>query len=229
MSEPHPKHRPIRSFVLREGRMTEGQHRAFDNHWSRFGINVLEGELDLAAHFGNSNPVIMEIGFGNGDSLFQMAQNRPDYNYLGIEVHRPGVGHLMLRLAEGDLSNVRVIRYDAMEILRHHLREDSLTGLQLFFPDPWHKKRHQKRRIVRPEFIKMLQRCLIPTAFLHMATDWEHYAEQMMADLSDAEGFENRYGHGHFAPRPDDRPLTKFEQRGERLGHGVWDLIFIRQ
>ena len=229
MSEQHPKHRPIRSFVLREGRMTEGQQRAFDDHWSRFGINVPEGELDLAAHFGNSNPVIMEIGFGNGDSLFQMAKNRPDYNYLGIEVHRPGVGHLMLRLAEGDLPNVRVMRHDAMEILRHHIAEDSLTGLQLFFPDPWHKKRHHKRRIVRPEFIKMLQRGLLPMGFLHMATDWEHYAKQMMADLSDAEGFENRYGHGHFAPRPDDRPLTKFEQRGERLGHGVWDLIFIRQ
>jgi tRNA (guanine-N7-)-methyltransferase len=209
--------------------MTEGQQRAFDTHWERFGIDQPEGNLDLPAIFGNDNPVILEIGFGNGDSLFQMAKNRPDYNYLGIEVHRPGVGHLMLLLAEADLPNVRVMRHDALEILRHHLSENSLTGLQLFFPDPWHKKRHHKRRIVRPEFIERLRHSLIPGGFLHMATDWEHYAEQMMADLSSAEGFENQAGNGHFAPRPDDRPLTKFEQRGERLGHGVWDMIFIRQ
>lgn len=229
MSEQQPTHRPIRSFVLREGRMTEGQQRAFEAHWSRFGIDQPEGQLDLPALFGNDNPVILEIGFGNGDSLLQMAQNSPDYNYLGIEVHRPGVGHLMLRLAEGNLPNVRVMRHDAMEILRHHLADNSLTGLQLFFPDPWHKKKHHKRRIVRPEFIEMLRSCLKPGGFLHMATDWEHYAEQMMADLSGAEGFENNAGSGNFAPRPDTRPLTKFEQRGERLGHGVWDLVFIRQ
>ncbi|MCF6283132.1 MAG: tRNA (guanosine(46)-N7)-methyltransferase TrmB [Candidatus Polarisedimenticolaceae bacterium] len=229
MTEQPLKHRPIRSFVLREGRMTEGQQRAFEEHWSRFGIDLPDGHLDLPALFDNDHPVIVEIGFGNGESLFQMAQNRPEYNYLGIEVHRPGVGHLMLRLAEGNLSNVRVMRHDAMEILRHHLADHSLAGLQLFFPDPWHKKRHNKRRIVRPEFIDLLRQTLQPGGFLHMATDWEHYAEQMMKELSAAEGFKNSVGDNNFTPRPDERPLTKFEQRGERLGHGVWDLIFIRQ
>ena len=228
MSEQNPKHRPIRSFVLREGRMTEGQQRAFDEHWPHFGIDLPEKALNLTAILGNDNPVVMEIGFGNGEALLETAARTPGQNFLGIEVHRPGVGHLMLRLAEQQIRNVRVIRHDAMEVLRHHLADEALFGLRLFFPDPWHKKRHHKRRIVRPEFAELLHRKIRPGGFIHMATDWENYAEQMMQVMSEAAGFENQAGPNQFSPRPDDRPLTKFEQRGERLGHGVWDLIFIK-
>ena len=208
--------------------MTEGQQRAFDVHWPHYGIDLPEGLLDLPVIFGNDKPVVMEIGFGNGEALLETAVSTPQQNFLGIEVHRPGVGHLMLRLAERQIDNVRVMRHDAMEVLRHHLADDALFGLRLFFPDPWHKKRHHKRRIVQPEFAELLRRRIRPGGYVHLATDWENYAEQMMQVMSDAEGFENQAGPNRFSPRPDDRPLTKFEQRGERLGHGVWDLIFIK-
>ncbi|MEJ2396609.1 MAG: tRNA (guanosine(46)-N(7))-methyltransferase TrmB [Candidatus Thiodiazotropha sp.] len=178
---PTCSHRPIRSYVLRQGRMTEAQQRAFETLWPRYGLTLDEGVLDLPALFGNDRPVTLEIGFGNGEALAQQAQRHPERNYLGVEVHSPGVGHLMIKL------------------------------------------------IVRPEFAELIHRVLMPGGLLHMATDWEDYAGQMLNILSDHPGFINQAGDGQFAPRPEDRPLTKFEQRGQRLGHGVWDLLFERQ
>ncbi len=230
MTEAHPPHRPIRSFVLREGRMTEGQLKAFDSLWPRFGIDIAPGvQLDNQTLFGNDQPLFLEIGFGNGESLAEAARQNPQNNYIGIEVHRPGVGHLLLKVEELELSNVRAIRHDAMEVLRHHLADHALAGLMLFFPDPWHKRRHNKRRIVQTEFERLCARLIASGGILHMATDWEDYARHMMTVLSASDAFENMAGPGHFHPRPETRPLTKFEQRGQRLGHGVWDLLFRRR
>ncbi|MEN8176831.1 MAG: tRNA (guanosine(46)-N7)-methyltransferase TrmB, partial [Pseudomonadota bacterium] len=213
----HPQ-RPIRSYVLRQGRMTEGQQRAFTQLWPRYGLAPPPGELDLAALFGNPNPVYLEIGFGNGEALADAAANHPEHNHLGIEVHGPGVGHLLLRLARQASDNVRILQADAMELLRCHIPAGSLAGVLLFFPDPWPKKKHRKRRIVQPEFAQRIQRVLKPGGMLHMATDWEDYARQMLAVLSAAEGFANTAGEGNYSPRPEGRTLTKFERRGQRLG-----------
>ena len=230
MSEQEKPHRPIRSFVLRQGRLTVGQQRAFDSLWPRFGIDYDGQPIDFSALFGNDNPVFLEIGFGNGESLASMAQEHPEHNYLGIEVHGPGVGHLLIRIETLGLENIRILRHDAIEVLKHCITTNSLQGLFLFFPDPWHKKRHHKRRILNPDFVTELGRVIRPGGFFHAATDWEDYALQMMAVLSAADTlFENSAGAGQYTPRPDYRPLTKFEQRGHRLGHGVWDLIFIRR
>lgn len=223
-------HRPVRSFVLRGGRLTAGQQRAFETLWPRWGIEPQKTPLELAAVFGNDNPVYLEIGFGNGASLVQMASDHPERNYLGVEVHRPGVGHLLLQLEAAGCRNVRVIRQDALEVLEHMLPADALAGVYLFFPDPWHKKRHHKRRILQPALLDHLARVIRPGGVFHAATDWQDYADHMLAVLSaDARRFENLAGPGRFAPRPPDRPLTKFEQRGQRLGHGVWDLLFARR
>ncbi|MEN8180631.1 MAG: tRNA (guanosine(46)-N7)-methyltransferase TrmB [Pseudomonadota bacterium] len=221
--------RPIRSYVLRQGRMTEGQQRAFAELWPRYGLAAPDHPLDFPGLFTNSNPVTLEIGFGNGEALAESAALHPEHNYLGIEVHGPGVGSLMLRLAEQDSSNVRILQTDAMELLRRHIAPGSLQAVLLFFPDPWPKKKHHKRRIVQPEFARLVHRALKPGGILHMATDWENYAKQMLDVLSLAAGFENVAGTGNYAPRPASRTLTKFERRGQRLGHGVWDLIFTRQ
>ena len=221
------KHRRIRSFVRREGRMTPGQKSAFERLWARFGIDLPEeGLIDLAAAFGNDHPVVLEIGFGNGESLAEMAANDPGRNYLGIEVHRPGVGHLLHRLEEREIENVRTMSEDAVIILERHIADGALDGVQLFFPDPWHKQRHHKRRIVQPPFVELLARKLHAGGTFHMATDWENYAQHMMRVMGDSELYENMNGPGRYAPRPEHRPLTKFEQRGHRLGHGVWDLVF---
>ena len=230
MNENEHRNRPIRSYVLRSGRLTQGQELAFERNWSRFGIEIVEGiQLDLEQLFGKACPVYLEIGFGDGEALVQTAKNNSENCYIGIEVHRPGVGHLLLRLEEEGIENVRVISHDAMEVLRHHLPATGLSGLMLFFPDPWHKKKHHKRRIVQPEFSQLCARLIKPDGVLHMATDWEHYAEHMMTVLSAADEFENLAGPGGYSPRPDTRPLTKFERRGHRLGHGVWDLLFRRK
>ncbi|MEJ1296350.1 MAG: tRNA (guanosine(46)-N7)-methyltransferase TrmB [Candidatus Sedimenticola sp. (ex Thyasira tokunagai)] len=230
MSEQDKKYRPIKSYVLRTGRMTPGQERAFDRLWPQFGIDFNGQPLEFAQLFGNSNPVFIEIGFGNGESLAQMAAAAPENNYLGIEVHRPGVGHLLLKIEELKLKNLRVIQHDAVEVLTQSVADATLTGLFLFFPDPWHKKRHHKRRILKPSFVSLLERVIRPGGFFHAATDWEPYAEQMLEVMSAADNtFDNSAGKGAFTPRPTYRPLTKFEQRGHRLGHGVWDLIFLRQ
>ncbi len=226
---PDRQRRPIRSYVLRQGRLTRGQQRAFEQCWPRFGLEWQPEPLDLPTLFGNHNPVYLEIGFGNGESLAEMARKHPDRNYIGIEVHAPGVGHLLMRLDELELSNVRVFRHDAIEVLRDCIPDDALTGVYLFFPDPWHKKRHHKRRIVQPDFLTLLARKLRPSGLFHAATDWEDYAQHMRSVLNEHPAFRNTAEQGDFVPRPNYRPLTKFERRGQRLGHGVWDLIFEQQ
>lgn len=223
--------RAIRSFVLREGRLTVAQERAFNELWPRFGVDWTPGApLDPAALFGNDRPMVLEIGFGNGESLAEMAEHAPDRNWLGIEVHRPGVGHLLLEIERRGLSNLRVMRHDAVEVLRAGIEPGTLDAVQLFFPDPWPKKRHHKRRILSPELVELLARVIRPGGIFHAATDWAHYAGQMLEVLDGAaELFENTAGTGAYAPRPASRPLTKFEQRGERLGHPVADLIYRRR
>lgn len=222
------KRRPIRSYVLRTGRMTPGQERAFRENWQRWGLDHADGQLDYGAAFGRSGPTVLEIGFGMGQSLVSMAQAAPDTNFIGVEVHSPGVGKLLHGMAEHDLHNIRVYCHDAVEILRDCILQDSLDTIQIFFPDPWHKKRHHKRRLIQPAFVDQLVTRLRSGGILHLATDWQHYAEQMMEVLSASNGLSNSFGAGQFAPRPEHRPLTKFERRGERLGHGVWDLVFSR-
>lgn len=230
MSNTDPKHhRQIRSYVLREGRLTQGQERAFELYWPIMGIDYQPEPLDLSAVFGNSHPVKLEIGFGNGESLVKMAAADPESNYLGIEVHSPGVGHLLLKAGELGIPNLRVMRHDAIEVLDNCIAPQALSGLFLFFPDPWHKKRHHKRRILNPDFVSKLAHIVRPGGFFHSATDWENYAEQMMRVLGESsDTFANTAGFGEYIKRPDYRPLTKFEQRGQRLGHGVWDLVFRR-
>jgi len=230
MSDSNPKHhRRIRSYVLREGRLTHGQEKAFELYWPKMGIDYQPSTLDLTTIFGNDNPVKLEIGFGNGESLVKMAAADPKSNYLGIEVHSPGVGHLLLKAGELGITNLRVMRHDAIEVLDNCIGTHAITGLFLFFPDPWHKKRHHKRRILNPGFVERLNRVIRPGGFFHAATDWENYAEQMMEVLTNADQvFTNSAKPGEYVARPDYRPLTKFEQRGQRLGHGVWDLIFKR-
>jgi len=225
MAEANPKpHRPIRSFVRREGRLTAGQQRALDELWPRFGVDYSGNTLDLAAIFGRSAPITLEIGFGNGESLADMAQAAPERDFIGIEVHRPGVGHLLQRIEALGLSNQRVMCHDAVEVLKHQIPPGSLDRVQVFFPDPWHKKRHHKRRIIQPDFVALLATRLAPGGVLHLATDWEDYALHMMEVMQTTPAFRNTTEG--FAPRPEQRPLTKFEQRGHRLGHGVWDVLF---
>ncbi len=226
-STSYPK-RPIRSFVRREGRLTPGQQRALDQLWPRFGINHDGNRLNFDAIFGRSAPIILEIGYGNGESLVQMAKAAPERDFVGIEVHRPGVGRLLHRIEELGLTNLRTLCADAVEVLKQQIPMESIDRVQLFFPDPWHKKRHHKRRIVSKEWLDLVRSRLVPGGTIHMATDWEHYAEQMLKDLSSAEGFENCAENGGYIPRPEERPLTKFEQRGIDRGHGVWDLLFRR-
>jgi tRNA (guanine-N7-)-methyltransferase len=221
-------HRRIRSFALRQGRMTASQQRALDTLWDKYVITLPSGELELDAVFGRRAPRILEIGFGMGQSLLEMARQHPDTDYLGIEVHRPGVGSLMLNLEQHAVSNVRVIYDDAVEVLQGHLPDNSLDAVYLFFPDPWPKTKHRKRRIVQPAFIELLARRLKPGGILHMATDWEDYAKHMLAMMSMSAEFENCAGPGRYSARPDYRPQTKFERRGHNLGHAVWDLIFCK-
>jgi len=220
--------RTIRSFVKRTGRMTEGQQRAMDDHWGELGLTHDQGKLNLKEVFGREAPLVVEVGFGNGDSLVTMAQNEPDKDFIGIEVHEPGVGRLINNVVQLGLPNLKAYCHDAVEVFEDCIPDQSIARMQLFFPDPWHKKRHHKRRIVQPEFVQAVRQKLEIGGVWHMATDWEHYAEQMMEVMSEAEGYENVAEAGQYIPRPETRPLTKFEQRGERLGHGVWDLMFKR-
>lgn len=227
MTEPD-KRRQIRSYVLRAGRMTPGQQRAFEQNWERWGLQHGDGLLDFDAAFGRVGPRVLEIGFGMGQSLVAMAAAAPATNFVGIEVHRPGVGKLLHSMAEQEVDNIRTYCHDAVEILRDCIPPDSLDTVQIFFPDPWHKKKHNKRRLIQAPLVAYLITRLKVGGILHLATDWEDYAQQMMAVLSAEPGLGNEYGEGEFAPRPEHRPLTKFERRGERLGHGVWDLVFKR-
>ena len=220
--------RPIRSYVLRTGRMTPGQQRAFDEYWDRWGLEAGAGTLDFDQVFGRSGPRVLEIGFGMGQSLVAMAAAAPETNFIGIEVHRPGVGKLLHSMQEQGVDNIRVYCHDAVEVLRDCIPRASLDTVQVFFPDPWHKKKHHKRRLIQPALVQQLVERLKTGGVLHLATDWEDYAQQMMTVLSATAGLANTQGEGQFAPRPEHRPLTKFEVRGERLGHGVWDLVFRR-
>ncbi|GMM83585.1 tRNA (guanosine(46)-N7)-methyltransferase TrmB [Pseudoalteromonas sp. MTN2-4] len=220
--------RKVRSFVKREGRLTKGQAAAIEKCWSSMGLEHSQGLLDFSQVFGNDNDVVLEIGFGMGKSLVEMAKNAPHLNFIGIEVHRPGVGACLMEADEAGLTNLRVFEHDAVEVLADCIADGSLTTMQLFFPDPWHKKRHHKRRIVQPEFVESLRQKLKIGGVFHMATDWENYAEHMLEVMTAAPGYENISETQDYVPRPDNRPLTKFEQRGHRLGHGVWDLMFKR-
>ena len=221
--------RKVRSFVKREGRLTKGQAKALEDNWPTMGLNHQDGLLDFTKVFGNDNPVVLEIGFGMGKSLVEMAKHAPNTNFIGIEVHRPGVGACLMDASEAGVTNLRVYEHDAVEVLADCIADRSLAKSQLFFPDPWHKKRHHKRRIVQPEFVENLRSKLKIGGVFHMATDWENYAEHMLEVMTAAEKFKNQSKTNDYVPRPDDRPLTKFEQRGHRLGHGVWDLMFERK
>ena len=223
-----PRLRTIKSFVMRAGRMTEGQQRGLDKGWPRFGLTLEAGTQDLDRLFGRSAPRTLEIGFGMGHSLLEMAAAAPQEDFIGIEVHRPGVGALLSGLLAQDLSNVRVYACDALEVLRQCIADASLDRVLLFFPDPWHKARHNKRRIVQPAFAELVRSKLKPGGVLHMATDWQPYAEHMLEVMDVAPGYLNLAGDERFVARPPERPITKFERRGERLGHGVWDLKFQR-
>jgi tRNA (guanine-N7-)-methyltransferase len=221
-------HRTVRSFVLRAGRLTEGQQRALVELWPQYGIEEGEGELDLESLFGNDQPVIMEIGFGNGEATWQMASNEPGRNFLGVEVHKPGVGHLLLKIEEHHIGNLRIACEDAVELLRKRIPDQALSGVRIYFPDPWPKKRHHKRRIVQRPFIDLLARKMNPGGILHLATDWEPYAAHILEVIRASAYFENLSPDGGAGPRPEWRPETKYEKRGERLGHGVYDLVFRR-
>ena len=220
--------RKVQSFVKREGRLTKGQARAIEHNWPSMGLDYDAKPLDLVNVFDRDAPVVLEIGFGMGKSLVQMASAEPDKNFIGIEVHRPGVGACLADAEEAGLTNLRVMEHDAVEVLKHSIPPASLSRLQLYFPDPWHKKRHHKRRIVQPDFIEVVRQSMAIGGVLHMATDWEHYAEHMLEVMQQCEGWKNLSPNGDYIERPDYRPLTKFEQRGHRLGHGVWDLLFER-
>lgn len=220
--------RRIRSFVLRAGRMTRGQEMAFEHYWPEAGLTLEQGLIDPVEVFGRRAPLVLEIGFGMGQSLATMAAAAPDTDFIGVEVHKPGVGRLLMTLGEQQLSNIRVYCDDAVEVLAKCMPDASLDRVQVYFPDPWHKKKHHKRRLIQPEFVQHLRRKLKPGGVLHLATDWENYAEHMLTVMSGAEGFRNLADAGGYSPRPDWRPLTKFEQRGQRLGHGVWDLLFTK-
>ncbi|WP_293766500.1 tRNA (guanosine(46)-N7)-methyltransferase TrmB [uncultured Aquitalea sp.] len=219
--------RTIRSFVLRQGHLSAGQKRAMDEGMPKWGIEFRPEPVDLNAAFGREAPKILEIGFGMGGATAEIAAANPDKDYLGVEVHSPGVGNLCKLIEEQQLSNLRIIRHDAVEVLDLMLADASLDGAHIFFPDPWHKKRHHKRRLIQLPLVEKLVKKLKPGGYLHAATDWEDYALQIMEVFSQHAGLENTADG--YAPRPDYRPLTKFEARGIRLGHGVWDIIFRRK
>lgn len=220
--------RTVRSYVLRQGRMTPAQREALDTLWGRYGVTPADTDLDLDVLFGRHAPRALEIGFGMGDALAAMAQTHPEQDFLGIEVHRPGVGSLLRQIEQRGLSNVRVMCADAIQMLEQHIPDRSLDAVHLFFPDPWPKRRHHKRRLVQEQFVALLAQKLKPDGVFHFATDWQEYAEQVLDVMSNGARFMNAAGSGKYSPRPDYRPLTKFERRGQRLGHQVWDLIFYR-
>ncbi len=220
--------RKVRSFVLRQGRFTDAQQRAFDDLWPRFGLDYSGTLRDFDAAFGRSAKRILEIGFGNGQALRYSAQLDPARDHIGIEVHAPGVGRLLNALAEDNASNVRLYHHDAVEVLQHEIADGTLDEVRIYFPDPWHKKRHHKRRLINDAFAALLVRKLASDGRLHLATDWQDYAEQMWDVLETTAGLSNTAGpRGHVA-RPAWRPQTHFETRGQNLGHGVWDLLYTR-
>ncbi|HSC81588.1 MAG TPA: tRNA (guanosine(46)-N7)-methyltransferase TrmB [Chitinolyticbacter sp.] len=220
--------RGIKSFVMRSGRMTEGQQRGLDKGLPQFGLQLEDGLRDFDQVFGRSAPRTFEIGFGMGHSTLEMAAAAPEQDFIGVEVHKPGVGALLNGMLTQNLSNIRVYSCDALEVLRDCVADASLDRVLLFFPDPWHKARHHKRRIVQASFAELVRSKLKVGGVLHMATDWQPYAEYMLEVLSAAPGYHNQSADSTYVERPSERPVTKFERRGERLGHGVWDLKFQR-
>ena len=222
-----PLRRAIRSYVLRAGRMGSGQARALAELGPRFMLPFQSTPLDAVAAFGRRAPLVVEIGFGMGQATAQIAALRPDTDFIGIEVHAPGVGALLQRIDEASLGNLRLVQHDAVAVLEQMIAPASLAGVHVFFPDPWHKKKHHKRRLIQPGFAALIASRLVPGGRLHCATDWQPYAEQMLAVLAAEPLLVNTCAG--YAPRPEVRPLTKFEQRGLHLGHGVWDLVFTRR
>lgn len=218
--------RTVRSFVKREGRLTKGQAAAIERQWPKIGLSLNDGLLDFKNVFGNDNPVTFEIGFGMGHSLVEMAAADPARNFIGVEVHEPGIGACLMAAEQAGVNNLRLYNDDAVEVLKQCVADQSLDTVQIFFPDPWHKKRHHKRRIIQPEFVQQLVQKIQPGGKLHLATDWENYAEHMLEVLNNNPNLENTSTTNDYVPRPQSRPSTKFEQRGERKGHGVWDLVF---
>ena len=220
-----PPHRSIKSYVLRQGHMTPAQQKAIDENWATIGINFQAAPLDLTAAFQRPNPKVLEIGFGMGVATAEIAQRLPETDFLAIDVHGPGVGNLCKLIAEQSIANIRVMRHDAVEVVENMLADNSLDGIHIFFPDPWHKKRHNKRRLIQAPFVAKLLPKLKSGGYIHLATDWEEYALQMLDVL---QSFPEQLANtaADFAPTPDYRPETKFEARGKRLGHGVWDLVF---
>ncbi len=227
--DPSLRERSIRSFVLRGGRTTDAQKRAFVAHWPRYGIDYTGTVRDFDASFGRQAPRVLEIGFGNGEQVEFAAARDPDRDFIGIEVHGPGVGRLLNALAVANLSNVRLYEHDAVEVLKHEVAEASLDEVRIYFPDPWHKKRHHKRRLVQDQFVALLCSRLRPGGQLHLATDWQNYAEQMWDVLDAQPELQNSAGPRGSLPRPEWRRQTHFESRGLRLGHGVWDLLYTRR
>jgi tRNA (guanine-N7-)-methyltransferase len=217
----------IQSFVRRSSKLTPGQRNGIDKLWSNYGLDIPKGYIDLDKVFNNTNPRVLEIGFGNGDSLLSMAINTPNKNFLGVEVYEAGIGRLINEAHKVGIDNLRVVKFDAVELLHNHIDDDSFESLQLFFPDPWHKKKHHKRRIVNSNFLNLISKKLIKNAVIHMATDWESYAQQMMDSMENHKNFKNRFGAHIYSSSPGLRPITKFEKRGQKLGHKVWDLMFI--
>ena len=225
---PEYKKKSIRSYVVRAGRMTDSQKAAFDKYWPTYGLSLHGGQLIPEAQFGRKAPLVLEIGFGMGGSLLQMVQAEPDKDFIGIEVHPPGAGRLINDAGKLTLPNLRVYLADATDVLDDCIADNSVDRLQVYFPDPWHKKKHNKRRLIQPDFVQRIRAKLKHDGILHLATDWQEYAEHMLEVMEAAEGYENTMGVGQYSPRPNFRPITKFEKRGERLGHGVWDLLYRR-
>jgi len=222
--EPVAHPRSIRSFVVRAGRMGTGQTRALEQLGPRFVVPYTTAPIDAAALFGRTAPLVLEIGFGMGDATATIAQTLPDTDFLGVEVHTPGVGALLKHIDERQIGNIRIVQHDAVEVLEHMIAPASLAGVHIFFPDPWHKKKHNKRRLIQAPFVQKLVTRLAPGGYLHCATDWQPYAEQMLEVLSAEPALKNTAEA--YAPKPAYRPLTKFENRGLKLGHGVWDLVY---
>jgi tRNA (guanine-N7-)-methyltransferase len=219
--------RTIQSFVRRSGRLSKAQKVGLNELWPNYGVELVDAQiLDFGELFSTDQGVVLEVGFGNGDSLLAMAIDQPQTNFLGIEVYEAGVGRLINEANKHQLNNLKIIKDDAVEVLKHHIKDDSLSAFQLFFPDPWHKKKHHKRRILQTSLLDMLTDKLKTHGIIHIATDWESYAEHIMETMEAHPHFKNTLGDHIYSPRPAHRPLTKFENRGQRLGHGVWDIIF---
>ncbi|WP_256078453.1 tRNA (guanosine(46)-N7)-methyltransferase TrmB [Massilia sp. YIM B04103] len=222
-----PTEHRIRSFVTRAGRLSTGQERALNDLGPKFLVEYAKAPLDAEQTFGRKAPVILEIGFGMGGTTAHIAKHMPEKDFIGVEVHTPGVGSLLKLIGEEELSNLRIIQHDAVEVLNNMIQPGTLAGVHVFFPDPWHKARHNKRRLIQAPFVKLLTDRLAPGGYLHCATDWQEYAEQMLEVLGAEEGLQNTADG--YAPQPAYRPLTKFENRGLKLGHGVWDLVFVKK